>query len=67
LKIWVDAQLSPALAAWLRECLNLEATALKDVGLRDSEDSVIFFAAREAKAIVANLQRVLAESLARGA
>ena len=61
MKIWVDAQLAPALARWLRESLNLEATALKDLGLRDGEDSVIFFAAREAGAIVLTKDRDFVE------
>ena len=44
--IWVDAQLSPAIADQLRQRLQIEAQALRDVGLRDAEDQVIFQAAR---------------------
>lgn len=57
MKIWVDAQLSPALAPWLSRELGLEAAALKDLGLRDGEDSEIFFAARSAGAIVLTKDR----------
>jgi predicted nuclease of predicted toxin-antitoxin system len=53
MKIWVDAQLSPAIAVWVTENFeHLEAVAIRDVGLRDAEDTVIFFSAREANATV---------------
>lgn len=44
---WVDAQLPPALAAWLRETRGVEAKALREMGLRDAEDMEIFEAARQ--------------------
>ena len=51
--LWIDAQLSPALAKWISENFaNIEATAVRDLGLRDAEDPVIFFSARKADAIV---------------
>jgi len=56
-KIWVDAQFSPALARWLSQSLKVEATPLKDLGLRDEEDSKIFFAARRAGTIVLTKDR----------
>ncbi len=52
MKIWVDAQLSPALAPWMRETLKVEADALRDLGLRDARDPLIFERARIADAIV---------------
>ena len=53
MNIWLDAQLSPALAPWITaNFAGVEATAVRDLGLRDAEDEVIFFAAREANAIV---------------
>jgi predicted nuclease of predicted toxin-antitoxin system len=53
MKLWIDAQLSPMLAKWISENFaNIEATAVRDLGLRDAEDSVIFFSAREAAATV---------------
>lgn len=57
MRIWVDAQFSPALARWLSQSLKVEATALKDLGLRDEEDSKIFFAARTAGTIVLTKDR----------
>jgi predicted nuclease of predicted toxin-antitoxin system len=62
-KIWVDAQLSPALARWLSQSFNVEASCLKDLGLRDGEDSQIFFAARDAGAIVMTKDRDFADLL----
>jgi len=51
--LWIDAQLSPALAKWISENFaNIEATAARDLGLRDAEDPVIFFSARKADATV---------------
>ncbi|MBI2376972.1 MAG: DUF5615 family PIN-like protein [Deltaproteobacteria bacterium] len=52
MKVWVDAQMSPALALWLRDDMGVEAAALRDVGLRDAQDSEIFFAARTESAVV---------------
>jgi predicted nuclease of predicted toxin-antitoxin system len=33
-RVWVDAQFSPALAGWMVETLRVDATALRDLGLR---------------------------------
>lgn len=46
--LWIDAQLSPALARWIRETFRIEAQAVRDLGLRNAKDPVIFKAAREA-------------------
>jgi predicted nuclease of predicted toxin-antitoxin system len=43
---WVDAQLPPGLAAWLRETQSVDAKALRNIGLRDAGDVEIFMAAR---------------------
>lgn len=50
--IWLDAQFSPRLARWIAETYGISAVALRDVGLRDSEDEDIFLAARKASTIV---------------
>jgi predicted nuclease of predicted toxin-antitoxin system len=50
--IWVDAQLSPRTARWIAANFPVTATALRDLGLRDSGDEDIFAAARAANAIV---------------
>jgi predicted nuclease of predicted toxin-antitoxin system len=44
---WVDAQLPPQLAKWLSDTFNVEAYALRDLNLRDAEDSEIFKKARQ--------------------
>jgi len=50
--IWVDAQLSPAIAECIGVNFSVPAVALRDLGLRDSADRAIFFAARMASAIL---------------
>jgi predicted nuclease of predicted toxin-antitoxin system len=52
-KLWIDAQLSPALAQWINEHFeDLEATAVRELGLRDADDSEIFASARRANAVI---------------
>ena len=50
--IIVDAQLSPAIAAWIQQQFGTEAVALRDLGLRDAEDRAVFDYARERGAVV---------------
>jgi predicted nuclease of predicted toxin-antitoxin system len=51
--LWLDAQLSPGLAAWItRSFDSLTAHSVRAVGLRDAEDEQIFLAAREAGAVL---------------
>lgn len=45
MNFWIDAQLPPSLAAWLSETFGVNATALRDIGLRDAKDTEIFNAA----------------------
>lgn len=52
MKVWIDAQLAPALATWMTSRLGVDAIALRDLGLRDAHDSDIFRAARRAGAVV---------------
>ena len=52
MKIWLDAHLSPSIANWLKESFNVDAFAVRDLGLKDASDERIFAAAREADAIV---------------
>lgn len=49
---WIDAQLSPALAVWMAGAFNVEAKALRELGLRDSADTEIFDAAKSANAVI---------------
>ena len=46
MNFWIDAQLPPSLAPWLTETFGVTAIALKDLGLRDAEDTDIFNSAR---------------------
>lgn len=50
--IWVDAQLSPAIAAWLKGNFTLEARAVRDLGLREATDRAIFLAAKGVSVVV---------------
>ena len=52
-EIWIDAQLSPALAAWInRKYEEIEAQSVRAVGLRDAGDEEIYGAARKEEVIV---------------
>jgi predicted nuclease of predicted toxin-antitoxin system len=56
--LWLDAQLPPLLAGWINsQGWGIEAVAIRDLGLRDASDSVIFQAARAAGAIVMTKDR----------
>jgi predicted nuclease of predicted toxin-antitoxin system len=50
--LWLDAHLSPRIARWVSETFGFNATPVRDLNLRESEDEQIFFAARKAKAII---------------
>ena len=50
--IWIDAQLSPALAPWIISEFGVQAIAVRELGLREAKDQQIFQAARELSAVV---------------
>ena len=50
--VWIDAQLSPTIATWIPTDIGVQAYALRDLGLRDADDAVIFARARACDAIV---------------
>lgn len=50
--IWIDAQLSPAIAFWIENNFDVKASALRDLGLLDAEDLEIFNAAKSADAVL---------------
>jgi predicted nuclease of predicted toxin-antitoxin system len=52
MKIWIDAQLPPTLAIWIRDTFAIQAFSLKDIGLRDAKDIEIFEAARTSNVII---------------
>jgi predicted nuclease of predicted toxin-antitoxin system len=47
LRVWVDAQLPPALAVWLRLEFALDAVHVQDRGLLHARDEEIFDRARQ--------------------
>jgi predicted nuclease of predicted toxin-antitoxin system len=55
--IWIDAQLSPALAAWLSRRFEVEAVHVRDLDLVEATDPAIFAAARRAGAVVLTKDR----------
>lgn len=44
--IWLDAHLSPAISTWVTDTFAVTTQTLRDLGLRDAEDLVIFEAAK---------------------
>lgn len=50
--IWLDAQLPPQLASWIKTEFATDAIAVRDLSLRDATDGAIFDAARDANAIL---------------
>jgi predicted nuclease of predicted toxin-antitoxin system len=51
--IWIDAHLSPSLAAWInRTYTSIEAKSVSSLGLQRADDKSIFEAARKAGAVI---------------
>jgi predicted nuclease of predicted toxin-antitoxin system len=50
--LWLDNQLPPALAAWMRASLSVECVPVRDLQLQRASDSEIFHAARAAQVVV---------------
>lgn len=50
--VWLDAQLPPQLAPWLRAAFGVDAKALRDLGLREATDRENFAQARTARAVL---------------
>ncbi len=48
---------SPAIAVWINQNFAVNAVAVRDLNLRDSEDEEIFLAAKKANAIVMTKDR----------
>jgi len=51
MRIWIDAHISPGIAAWLNETFDREAQSLRGLGLRDADDLTIFMKAKESNVI----------------
>jgi len=53
MKLWIDAQLSPAIAAWINRTFDdIEAESVRALGLRDATDPEIFEEAKKSGAVV---------------
>jgi predicted nuclease of predicted toxin-antitoxin system len=65
LKFWLDNQLPPALAAWVRGTWLMECEAVRDLHLQRASDAEIFTAARAAEAIVVTKDGDFVEMLER--
>lgn len=50
--VWIDAQLSPALAPWLTREFAIEAYSARFLNLLEARDRTIFHQAREANVVV---------------
>ncbi|MBI1997851.1 MAG: DUF5615 family PIN-like protein [Deltaproteobacteria bacterium] len=50
--VWIDAQLSPRLARWIKETFGVDSLHVRDLGLRSAEDPEIFQKARDTRAVV---------------
>lgn len=46
MKLWIDAQLPPALAAWLPNHFDIEASTLEAIGMHTASDLDIFMRLR---------------------
>ena len=49
--MWIDAHLSPGIATWITNTFDVTAIALRELGLRDAEDSEIFEAAKSQEVV----------------
>lgn len=45
-RVWIDAQLPPALAHWLTREYGVDAVHVNDIGYLGADDAIIFAAAR---------------------
>jgi len=50
--IWIDAQLSPAIAKWISANFAVNSIAVRDLALRDANDKQIFMAAKSTGTVV---------------
>ncbi|ACF43945.1 DUF5615 family PIN-like protein [Pelodictyon phaeoclathratiforme] len=51
--IWIDAQLSPSIAAWInRSYPNIQAQSLRSLDLQRADDLAIFDAAKHTEAVI---------------
>jgi predicted nuclease of predicted toxin-antitoxin system len=63
--IRLDAHLSPRLACWINDNLGYQAVALRDLGLRDADDTEIFARAKEADVTILTKDKDFADMVIR--
>ncbi len=52
MKVWIDAQLSSALAPWIKNTFAIDAFSVKWLKFLEASDRDIFLAARETESVV---------------
>lgn len=57
MSLWIDAQMSPAIAVWISRSFAMNTMAVRDLGLREATDQEIFQAAKRENAIVMTKDR----------
>ena len=61
--IWLDAQLPPSLAAWIRDNFKVDCLPVRDIGLHDAADFDIFQQAKAENVIVMTKDKDFTELL----
>ena len=61
--LWIDNQLLPALAVWMRATFSIECLPVRDLNLQRASDAAIFAAARAANVAVMTKDADFAELL----
>jgi len=62
--VWLDANISPAIALWLNNNFNIECRSCFMLGLQEESDLSIYRKAKEANAIFVTKDRDFAQLLA---
>ncbi|MDT4896669.1 MAG: hypothetical protein QOH25_1746 [Acidobacteriota bacterium] len=57
MSLWIDAQMSPAIAVWISRSFAIDTAAVRDLELREATDQAIFQAAKRENAIVMTKDR----------
>ena len=65
LKLWIDAQLPPALTSWIATRFGVEASNLDAVGLRHAHDARIFAALGEPGNVIVSKDEDFVDMVAR--
>lgn len=52
MKFWIDAQLSPTLAPWIKNTFAVDAFSAQRLKFQEARDRNIFLEAREAEAVI---------------